>query len=106
MLDYDWLTMLCSSRQQRDSAIHMHVSILPHIPLPSRLPGNMEQSSLCYTVGPSWLSILFIFLKNNFIYLFVFGSAGSPCGFFSSCGEWGLLSSWPWASPCVGSLAA
>jgi len=26
--------------------------------LPSRLPHNIEQSSLCYTVGPCWLSIL------------------------------------------------
>ena len=29
--------------------------ILPQTPLPSRLPRNMEQSSLCYTVGPCWL---------------------------------------------------
>ena len=43
---------------QRDSAVHTHVSILPQIPLPSRLPHNTEQSSLCNTVGPCWLSIL------------------------------------------------
>ena len=34
---------------QRDSAIHIHVSILPQTPLPSRLPHNIEQSSLCCT---------------------------------------------------------
>ena len=31
---------------------------LPQTPLPSRLLHNIEQSSLCYTVGPCWLSIL------------------------------------------------
>ena len=36
----------------------MHVSILPQTPLTSRLPHNIEQSSLCYRVGPCWLSIL------------------------------------------------
>ena len=40
ILGYSWLTT-----QQRDSAIHIQVSILPRIPFPSRLP----QSSLCYT---------------------------------------------------------
>ena len=36
----------------------------------------------------------FLFL-SNFIYLFIFDCAGSslPRGLFSSCGEWGLLSS-------------
>ena len=42
----------------RTMAIHMYVSILPQIPLLSRLPHNIEHSSLCYTVGPYWLSIL------------------------------------------------
>ena len=36
------------------------VSILPQTPFPSRLPHNIKQSSLCYTVGPCWLSILSI----------------------------------------------
>ena len=31
--------------QQRDSAKHIPVSILPQTPLPSRLPHNIEQSS-------------------------------------------------------------
>ena len=30
----------------------------PEIPLPSRLLYNTEQSSMCYTVDPYWLSIL------------------------------------------------
>ena len=34
-----------------------YVSILPQTPLPSRLH-NIEQSSMCYTVGPCWLFIL------------------------------------------------
>ena len=49
---------MVSGGQQRDSAIHIHGSFLPQTPLPSRLPHNTEQSSLCYTVGPCWFSIL------------------------------------------------
>ena len=41
-----------------DAAIHVHVSILFQIPLPSSLPHNTEQSSLCYPVGPCWSPIL------------------------------------------------
>ena len=48
--------MTISDGQQRDSAIHIHVSILPQTPLPSGLPHNIEQSSLCCTAGP-WLSL-------------------------------------------------
>ena len=43
---------------QRYSAIHIVVFILPQILLLFRLPHNIEQSSMCYTVGPCWLSIL------------------------------------------------
>ena len=50
--------VIVSSGQQRHLAIHIHVSILPQIPLPSRLIHNIEQTSLCYTVGPCWLFIL------------------------------------------------
>ena len=42
----------------RKAHLCMHVSILPQTPLPSRLPHNIEQSSMCYTVSPCWLSIL------------------------------------------------
>ena len=38
--------------------IYIYIPILPQTPLPSRLPQNIEQSSLCYTVGPCWVSIL------------------------------------------------
>ena len=47
-----------SREQRRDSALHIHVSIFPQTPLTSQLPHNIEQSSICYTVGPCWLSIL------------------------------------------------
>ena len=50
--------VIVSGGQQRDSAIHIHVSILPQTPFPSRLPHNIGQSSLCYTVLPCWLSVL------------------------------------------------
>ena len=56
-----WLinsVLLVSGVQQSDSIIHVHVSILFQILFPFRLLHNIEQSSLCYTVGPCWLSIL------------------------------------------------
>ena len=50
--------VIVSGGQQRDSAIHIHESILPQTSLPSRLPYNIEHSFLCYTVSPCCLSIL------------------------------------------------
>ena len=50
--------MLVSGVQQSDSVIHIHVSILFQILFPIKLLKNIEQSSLCYTVGPCWLSVL------------------------------------------------
>ena len=50
--------MLVSGVQQSDSVIHLHVSILFQILFPCRLLQDIEQSFLCYTVGPCWLSIL------------------------------------------------
>ena len=38
--------MIVSGRQQRDSAIHINTYILPHTPLLSRLPHNIELYSL------------------------------------------------------------
>ena len=35
-------TVTVSGGKQRNSAIHIHVSILPNTPLPSRLPHNIE----------------------------------------------------------------
>ena len=46
--------VVVSGGRQKDSAIHVHVSFLPQTPFPSRLPHNIKQSSLGYTVGP-WL---------------------------------------------------
>ena len=56
--------VLVSGVQQSDSVIHIHVSILSQILFPVRLLQNIEQSSLCYTVGPCWLSILNIALPH------------------------------------------
>ena len=50
--------VLSSGVQQSDSIICIHESILFQILFPFRLLHNIEQSSLCYTVGPCWLSIL------------------------------------------------
>jgi len=44
--------VIISRGHRRDSAVHIHISILPQTPLPSRLSQNIEQSSLCSTVGP------------------------------------------------------
>ena len=57
--------MLVSVVQQSDSVIHIHVSILFKILYPIRLLQNVEQSSLCYIVGP--LSV--IHFKYRSVYL-------------------------------------
>ena len=56
VLGYNWLTivMIVSDGQRRDSSIHIHVSLLPKTPLPSSLPHNIEQCSMCYTIGTCW----------------------------------------------------
>ena len=56
--------VLVSAVQQSESAIHIHVSILFQILFPFRLLLNIEQRSLCYTVGPCWLSILNIVVRT------------------------------------------
>ena len=66
--------VIASGVQQSDSFIHICVSVLFQILFPFRLLHNIEQSSLCYTVGPCWLSFFFF---NKFIYLFIFGCVGS-----------------------------
>ena len=50
--------VLVSGVQQSDSVRHTHVFILFQILFPFRLLHNIERSSLCYTVGPFWVSIL------------------------------------------------
>ena len=47
--------VIVSGVQQSDSVVHIHVSVLFKILFPFRLS---HKSSLCYTVGPCWLSIL------------------------------------------------
>ena len=48
---------IVSGEQGRDSATHIHVSVLPLTPLPSMFLHSIEQSFMCYTVGPCWLFI-------------------------------------------------
>ena len=70
MLGFSQLTIsvvIVSSEQERYSGIHRHVFILPQTPLSSRLPRNTEQSSMCYTVGPCWLSILNVTVQTPFL---------------------------------------
>ena len=49
--------VIVPGEQRGNSTTRRHISILPHPPLPSVLPPNIEQSSLCYLVGPRQLSI-------------------------------------------------
>ena len=51
--------ILHSGIQQSDSVIHTYVSIF-QILFPFSLFQNIEQSSLCDTVSPSWLTALHI----------------------------------------------
>ena len=57
--------MLVSGIEQSGSIMHMHVSILSQILVAFRLLHNIEQSFLCYAVGPCWLSILNICLLKS-----------------------------------------
>ena len=77
-MDFSWTVLNCpwtfteywsglpfptpgSLSQPRDRTCFLCLlPIPPKMPLPSRLPHNVEQSSLCYTVGPFWLSILYL----------------------------------------------
>ena len=52
--------VLVSAVQQSESVIHMHISTLFQILFPYRSLESIEQSFLCYTVGPYLLSILYI----------------------------------------------
>ena len=57
----NWWTnsvLMVSGGQPRSSATHIHKSILPQTPLSSRLPRDIELSSLCWTAGPCWFSML------------------------------------------------
>ena len=59
LLELIYSVVLVSAVQKSDSVIRIHVSILFQILFPFRLLQSIEQSFLCYTVGPCWLSILF-----------------------------------------------
>ena len=50
--------VLVSDVQQVDSVIHICLLILFQILFSHGLSQSIEQSSLCYTVGPCWLSVL------------------------------------------------
>ena len=53
-----------SSAQQSGSVTHLRVSVLFQILFPFRLLPEVEQSSLCYTIGPCWLSFFVVVLKS------------------------------------------
>ena len=56
-----WLTMLWCFRWTAKGLNHTYICIhSPQTPLLSRLPYDMEQSSLSCAVGPFWLSVLFL----------------------------------------------
>ena len=40
--------------------IHIYIHILFQILFPYRLSQNIDYSSLCYTVGPCWLSVFYV----------------------------------------------
>ena len=52
--------MLVSGAQQSDLVICILTSFLFQILFPCRLLQSIESHSLCYTVGPCWLSVLCI----------------------------------------------
>ena len=54
--------VLVSGIKQSNSVIHIYIytHILFQIPFPYWLLQNIECSSLCYRLGPYWLSMLYI----------------------------------------------
>ena len=68
------MLVIVSGGQHRDSTTHVHVSILPQTLLPSRLPRNPGQGSLCHTGGHCWLSVLNITLPSQPQYVSEFRS--------------------------------
>ena len=66
--------VLVSGVQQSDSVTHIRVSILFQILFPFRLLQNIEQSSLCYTVGPCLLSVLNIAVCTCYTTLYMLSS--------------------------------
>ena len=64
-----WLSMLWWTQLNSEGTQPCMYPFSPQIPLPSRLSHNIEQSPMCYTVGPCWLSILNIEVCNFFIFV-------------------------------------
>ena len=75
--------VIVSGEQQRDSAIHMHVSILPQTPLPSRRP-HTQHSSLCNS-----RSLLIIHFKYSSVYM---STPNSPAALHPSNHKFGTVS--------------
>ena len=59
LLKYSWFTMLCCF-QVYSKVIKLYLYIFFQTFFPYKLLQNVEYSSLCYTIGPCWLSILYI----------------------------------------------
>ena len=59
--------VIVSGEQQRDSFIHIRVSILPQTPLPSRLPHNIEESFMFHVLYSR--SLLVIHSKYSSMYM-------------------------------------
>ena len=78
ILEYSWLTnntVTISCEQQRDSAIHIHVPILPQTPLLQAATKHWAEFPVLY--GKTLLVIHFIYLFFSFQFPFIFGSWGN-----------------------------
>ena len=72
--------------------LHIHISILFQILFPSRLLQNIEQSSLCYTVGLCGLSVLY-----NSVYMGIFlwwVKIRILYHYFRLCQKWDHMNPW------------
>ena len=56
--------------------IHTHMSVLFQIPFSFRLEQNIEQSPLCYTVGPCWLCFKYSSVYMSILLLLCSGPSG------------------------------
>lgn len=57
--------LLVTGVQQSKSVISIQVYILIQIVFPLGLLQNIELSSLCYTLGPCWLPVLYMIMCNG-----------------------------------------
>ena len=60
--------MLVSGVKCSDSVVCVYVYILFRILFPYRLLQNIECSSMCYTVDPCWLSVIYIYIV---VYIYI-----------------------------------